>query len=123
MHWQLTALDKRSIRTLYHLLGKAAGAAGLGRLKLAEYLQDETDDTSWPEGTTGGWHHMGATRMSSDPGTGVVDANCKVHGISNLFVAGSACYTTSAAPNPTLTVVALSLRLSDHVKGLMKAKA
>jgi choline dehydrogenase-like flavoprotein len=50
----------------------------------------------------------------------VVDSDCKVHGISNLFVASSSCFTTAGAPNPTLTLVALTLRLSDHVKGLMK---
>lgn len=63
---------------------------------------------------------MGTTRMSDNPETGVVDANCKVYGIGNLFVAGAACFATAAAPNPTLTLVALSLRLSDHVKALLK---
>jgi len=66
---------------------------------------------------------MGTTRMSDDPKQGVVDANCKVHGISNLFIAGSSCFTTAGAPNPTLTLVALTLRLSDHVKELMKNKS
>jgi choline dehydrogenase-like flavoprotein len=70
----------------------------------------------FPDSTNAGWHHMGTTRMSNNPKTGVVDANCKVHGIANLYVAGSACYPTSGAPNPTLTLVALALRLSDHLK-------
>ena len=59
---------------------------------------------------------MGTTRMGNDPKKAVVDSNCKVHGINNLFMAGSSCYVTAAAPNPTLTLIALSLRLSDHVK-------
>jgi choline dehydrogenase-like flavoprotein len=80
-----------------------------------EHLQDPSD-YSWPEFTSGGWHHMGTTRMSDDPHTGVVDANCKLHGIDNLYIAGSSCFVTAAAPNPTLTIVALSLRLSDHLK-------
>jgi choline dehydrogenase-like flavoprotein len=80
-----------------------------------EYLRDEYD-YSWPEFTGGGWHHMGTTRMSDDAKQGVVDANCKVHGINNLYIAGSSCYVTAGAPNPTLTLVALSLRLSDHLK-------
>lgn len=118
LHWQLTNLDKRSIRKIYHLIGQQFGIAGIGRVKLMEYLQDENDN-SWPKGTNGGWHHMGTTRMSSDPKNGVVNSNCKVHGISNLFVAGAACYVTSGAPNPTLTAVALSLRLSDYIKLIM----
>jgi choline dehydrogenase-like flavoprotein len=84
-----------------------------------EYLRDEKDE-SWPEFTGGGWHHMGTTRMSEDPKQGVVDANCKVHGISNLFVAGASCYVTAAAPNPTLTLIALTIRLADHLKGVIK---
>jgi choline dehydrogenase-like flavoprotein len=64
----------------------------------------------------GGWHHMGTTRMHDDPKQGVVDANCRVHGLDNLYVAGSAAFTTSGVANPTLTLIALSLRLSDHLR-------
>ncbi len=117
LHWQLTSLDKYSVRKLYHLLGQQVGIAGIGRIKINEFLRDENDDT-FPDSTNGGWHHMGTTRMADDPHKGVVDSNCQVHGISNLFVAGSGCYPTSGAPNPTLTLTALSLRLSDHLKSI-----
>jgi choline dehydrogenase-like flavoprotein len=116
LHWALTDLDKRSVRTLNLLIGQQLGRAGVGRVRLKEFLRDE-HDMSWPVGTGGGWHHMGTTRMGTDPTKSVVDSNCQVHGINNLYVAGSGCYVTSAAPNPTLTIVALSLRLSDYVKG------
>jgi choline dehydrogenase-like flavoprotein len=88
-------------------------------VRLLDYLRDEQDQ-NWPSFTGGGWHHMGTTRMSDDPQTGVVDAQCKVHGIDNLYVAGSSCFATAGAPNPTLTLVALSLRLADHVKAQLK---
>lgn len=115
LNWALTELDKRSVRTVNYLIGQEIGRAGLGRVRLKDFLRDEKD-MSWPVGTSGGWHHMGTTRMGTDRTKSVVDSNCKVHGISNLYVAGSGCYATSAAPNPTLTIVALSLRLSDHIK-------
>lgn len=115
LHWSFTELEKRSIRTIHELIGREAGRAGLGRVRLLEYLHDEKD-ASWPDFTGGGWHHMGTTRMSDDPKTGVVDKNCKVHGIDNLHIAGSSCFSTAGAPNPTLTVVALSLRLADQLK-------
>jgi choline dehydrogenase-like flavoprotein len=118
LNWELTRLDKRSIRRIYQLLGQQMGISGLGRVRLKEFLRDE-NDYSWPEDLNAGWHHMGTTRMSDDPKKGVVTSNCQVHGISNLYVAGSGCYATSGAPNPTLTLVALSLRLSDYVKGKM----
>ena len=63
---------------------------------------------------------MGTTRMSEDPKKGVVDKDCRIHGINNLYVAGSACFPTAGAPNPTLTLVALSLRLSAHLKTKLK---
>jgi choline dehydrogenase-like flavoprotein len=63
-------------------------------------------------------HEMGTTRMHDDPRQGVVDANCRVHGIANLFVAGSSVFPTYSFDNPTMTIVALALRLSDHLKTL-----
>jgi len=120
LHWALTPQDKSSIRKLYELIGREMGAAGIGRVQLMEYLRDE-NDASWPSFTGGGWHHMGTARMSDDPAKGVVDADCRVFGIDNLFVAGAACFPTSGAANPTLTLVALSLRLSDHLKDKIKA--
>jgi choline dehydrogenase-like flavoprotein len=115
LHWALTPLEKHSIRKIYELIGQQVGKTGIGRVKLMEYLQDEKDD-SWPDFTGGGWHHMGTTRMSEDPKNGVVDADCKVHHMSNLHIAGASCYATAAAPNPTLTLIALSVRLSDKLK-------
>jgi len=65
-----------------------------------------------PQGTA---HNIGGTRMHEDPSRGVVDANCKVHGIDNLFVASSSVFPTGSHANPTLTIVALSVRLGDHL--------
>ena len=65
-------------------------------------------------------HNMGTTRMNENPRFGVVDANCKVHGISNLFVAGSSVFPTGGFANPTLTIIALAIRLADHLKDKMK---
>jgi choline dehydrogenase-like flavoprotein len=61
-------------------------------------------------------HHMGTTRMHSDPARGVVDADCRVHGVSNLFVAGSSVFPTAGTAAPTLTIVALALRLAEHLR-------
>ena len=120
LRWRFTKLDKRSIRVFYELLGQELGRAGLGRVKMMDWLLDGDDD-SWPNILAGGWHHMGTARMHEDPKQGVVDANCKVHGLANLFVAGGAVYPTGGAVNPTLTVVAVALRLSDHLKNKVLA--
>ena len=114
LDWQLTALDKRSIRQLYETLGQEAGREGIGRIQLQSWLLE--DDPMWPPYLGGGWHHMGTARMHDDPKQGVVDAQCTVHGLANLYVAGSAAFPTAGAANPTLTLIALTLRLSDHLK-------
>lgn len=112
MDWRPTAADKRGINALLHLLGTEVGRTGFGRLRsaLAE------DDTTWPDDFVGNAHQMGTTRMHRDPKLGVVDENCRVHGVANLYVAGSSVFPTSGAANPTLTIVALALRLADHLK-------
>jgi choline dehydrogenase-like flavoprotein len=111
--WRLTAEDKRQALALQRLLGTEVGRTGFGRLRLS--LAE--DDTTWPDATIiGDEHHMGTTRMHADPAHGVVDANCRVHGVTNLYVAGSSVFPTAGAANPTLTIVALALRLANHLK-------
>ena len=63
----------------------------------------------------GGYHHMGTTRMHDSPRYGVVDSNCQVHGIANLHIAGSSVFPTSSSNHPTMTLVALSLRLAERL--------
>jgi choline dehydrogenase-like flavoprotein len=101
-------------RTL-ELLGAEVGRAGIGRLKIL-YREDES---GWPDDLGGGQHHMGTTRMSDDPKQGVVDRHCRVHGMSNLFVAGSSVFPTPGGATPTLMLVSLAIRLSDHLKSTM----
>lgn len=117
LNWQLSSLDKKTILEANTVIGKALGKAGLGRLRIQEWELDE--QTAWPNYLAGGWHHMGTTRMNNDPKKGVVDENCQLHGLPNLFIAGSSVFPTSGTANPTLTIVALAIRLADHIKKIM----
>ena len=94
---------------------KSWGRSGLGRVRMNDWLLDPVDGP-WPNSLGGGWHHMGTTRMHPNPREGVVDVNSRVHGVENLYVAGASVFPTAGSVNPTLTLVALSLRLSDHLK-------
>lgn len=87
-----------------------------GRQSTAYFASDERDIESVVrrDGAYGG-HHIGTVRMSASPTSGVVDQDCKVFGLNNLYVAGSATFPTSSQANPTLTIVALSLRLAKHL--------
>jgi choline dehydrogenase-like flavoprotein len=111
LDWRLTRQDKDSVIRTLEITGAALAGAGLGRLKM---LVD--DSAEWPSDLAGGWHHMGTTRMSDSPREGVVDRDCRVHGMSNLFVAGSSVFPTAGSGTPTMTIVALALRLSDHLR-------
>jgi choline dehydrogenase-like flavoprotein len=66
-------------------------------------------------------HHMGTTRMHADPKKGVVDPDLRLHEARNLYVAGSSVFPTSGIANPTLTILALVMRLADHLKSEMRA--
>jgi choline dehydrogenase-like flavoprotein len=112
LDWRLTPLDRFSMVRALEILGAELGRADLGRLQIT-LPADDAD--GWPEALRGGWHHIGTTRMSDDPAQGVVDRDCRVHGVANLFVAGSSVFPTSGSGTPTLALVALALRLADHV--------
>lgn len=114
LEWRLTELDKRSLRAGHQAIAEELGRTGLGRLQIDDWLM--ADLTTWSPTLEGGHHHMGTTRMSADPAHGVVDADGRVHGIANLYVAGSSVFPTSGSANPTLTIVALALRLAAHLK-------
>jgi choline dehydrogenase-like flavoprotein len=113
LDWRLSDVDKRNVRQTLELLGAEVGRAGIGRLRIL-YREDES---GWPDTLGGGQHHMGTTRMSDDPKQGVVDRDCRVHEMSNLFVAGSSVFPTPGGATPTLMLVALAIRLADRLKG------
>ena len=114
LDWQLTELDKRGLSLLPRLIGTELGRLNLGRVRLADWLQDNGFEGA--KGLGGGPHHMGTTRMADDPKKGVVDRDCRVHGNANLYIAGGSVFPTSGYTMPTLTIVALALRLADHLK-------
>lgn len=114
LNWRLSEVDRRALRESQAIIARAVAETGLGRIRWM--LGDAGRDWT-PRGQH---HHMGTTRMHTDPRRGVVDAQCRVHGVSNLFVAGSSVFPTSSCGTPTLTIVALALRLADHLAAVLK---
>jgi choline dehydrogenase-like flavoprotein len=114
LDWRLTDTERRTYQRAQELVGLEFGRLGIGRVN-AKALPDH----GWPEEMYGSRHHLGTTRMSDDPKTGVVDANCRVHGMENLYIAGRSVFPTSGYANPTLTIVALALRLGDELRRRM----
>jgi len=112
LDWAWSEADFRSLEGTVAAFAQALGEAGLGRLS---FPADRAAFVAMAAGSPSR-HHMGTTRMHRDPAKGVVDANSRVHGVSNLYVAGSSVFPTSGIGNPTLTLLAMTMRLSDHLK-------
>ena len=112
LDWRLSELDCRSWTTGLELLARELADRRLGQIIGPDAERREAAI----ERLRGGRHHIGTTRMADDPKHGVVDRNGQVHGVGNLFIAGSSVFPTAGHANPTLTIVALALRLADHLK-------
>jgi choline dehydrogenase-like flavoprotein len=112
LDWQLTKIDWDSIRRTMEIFGDAVRAAGVGT------VISTVGSERHPPTVFGNWHQLGTTRMHPDPARGVVDENCRVHEMTNLYIAGGSVFPTGGYANPSLTIVALSLRLADHLKSI-----
>ena len=113
LHWRLTDLDRKTIKYTLGQLGDMFKRKDIGRVRIADWLASDDHIPSSDE--IGGYHHMGGTRMGTDASISVVDSNAKVHGVDNLYVAGSSVFPTGGHANPTLTIIQLALRLADHL--------
>jgi len=116
-----TAQDIESVVRCHRVLDERLRAAGLGRLRYDEAELRRGVVTS-TEHVNSGAHHLGTTRMSDDPTRGVVDGDCRVHGVTNLYAVGGSVMPTSGHANPTLTIVALALRLGEHLASTRTAR-
>jgi choline dehydrogenase-like flavoprotein len=109
--WRLTPRVQRTFDRTLAILAEDMRRSGVAEVELDPAIEGR----KWPSDLEGTWHHMGTTRMNDSPRHGVVDRNCKVHGISNLYIAGSSVFPTAGANFPTITLTALTFRLSEHM--------
>jgi len=112
--WRLSEQDIKSISGLAEEVGKSIAEQNHGRFRIAD------DILAWAPVPGFHCHQMGTTRMSANPQFGVVDGNCRVHGMRNLFLAGSSVFSTGGGANPTTTIVALALRLGEHLASVLR---
>lgn len=111
--WRIDPLEKESLCRLHQVVHDHLARECSGTLE--SHLDPHAND--WPVSGDSA-HHLGTTRMHADPRLGVTDANCQVHGVRNLFIGGTSVFPTSGCANPTFTLVALGIRLADHLKSL-----
>ncbi|HVL76873.1 MAG TPA: GMC family oxidoreductase, partial [Noviherbaspirillum sp.] len=108
---RLTSKVQRTFDRTLAILAEDMQKSGVAQVELDPPLEGKR----WPAGLEGTWHHMGTTRMHDSPKQGVVDRNCRVHGMNNLYIAGSSVFPTAGANFPTITLAALTFRLSEHL--------
>jgi choline dehydrogenase-like flavoprotein len=112
LHWRVAEPDLASIASAQALLADA-----LSGEQVEMFPRSDGHGGGWSSLIAGGAHHMGTTRMHGDPRKGVVDEHCRVHGVANLYVAGSSVFPSAGWAPPTLTIVALAARLAAHLCG------
>lgn len=144
LDWRLSAIDKYTIGRSQEIIAEELSRAGLGQLQIelnnddaawhlliqrsqqvletalarsdSRQLEIVLHEDGYQQTLRGSYHHIGTTRMSTNPREGVVNEHCQVHGLGNLYIAGSSVFPTSGLSNPTFTIIALAIRLADHIK-------
>ncbi len=121
--WRITDQAKRTYDRSLAIFADELRRSGVAEIELPEPLEGRpwpvTPALPWDN--LGTWHHMGTTRMDDSPSRGVVDRDGKVHGLGNLFVAGSSVFPTFGANYPTITIAALAFKLADHIVKTLRA--
>ena len=113
LHWKKDDLDRRIMLEAMRMFGEDFARRDLGRVQISDWIINGDD---YPDGMElAGNHHMGGTRMGTDVRTSVVDRDCRVHGMANLYVGGSSVFASAGQCTPTTTIVALASRLGDHL--------
>lgn len=119
LDWRLSDIDVDSVTGLVAALARESERLDLGRVEPARWLANAgkkwISDELVSAHPIGGFHHMGTTRMATDPRRGVTDGWGRVHGLPNLHIAGSSLFPTGGWANPTLTILALALRTADRI--------
>jgi choline dehydrogenase-like flavoprotein len=115
--WRYCRDDIESVKRTLDVIALEISRSGVGKF---EYNHSTLEEELMRFGAYGG-HHVGTTRMGTDLRTSVVDPDCQVHGVRGLFIAGSAVFPTSSQANPTLTLIAMALRLADKLSANLRA--
>jgi choline dehydrogenase-like flavoprotein len=114
--WRYGKEDIETVRKTLKAIAEEFAASGVAAFE----FNDATLEQDLLRFGAYGGHHIGTARMGKDSTTSVVDANCAVHGVSNLFIASSAVFPTSSQANPTLMIVAMALRLAAHIQSTLE---
>ena len=111
--WLVSDLTLNALKAYGVAVKNTLESATIAEVRLSPYLTDPK--ANWKERAYSLYHHMGATRMSSSPKEGVVDSYGRVHGIDNLYIAGTSILPSGSSSNPSYTALALAFRTAEHL--------
>ncbi len=114
LDWRLTDLEHRTLQVIVETVQEEFARLGLGHIVPESWVAAPNAD--WQSRLVDCFHHAGTTRIGKDRRNGAVDANCAVFDVPNMFICGGSVFPTSGYANPTLTIEALAMRLTDHLK-------
>jgi choline dehydrogenase-like flavoprotein len=118
--WRADDVERRTIAFTTQSVADEFARLGLGTVEPEAWVT-ATDPGVWQKPLVEGYHHISTTRMAASPRSGVVDPNAMVHGVAGLYAAGTSIFPAAGFANPTLAIVALALRLADHLKQTLRA--
>lgn len=118
VYWRPGAAEKEAAKQLSIRVAGYLTDVLSAKVRLDEWVLS-SDSPEWVDLSNQGGHDYGGTLAAGTPSEGVVDANLKVFGLNNLYVASASVFPTVGAANPTLTIVALALRLGKHLSARM----
>lgn len=116
IHWQKGAEEGRAFVETTRRVKGWAEANGVAHVVIDPALLE--DPTGFAERADDGLHHAGGARMAKRPEEGVVDPNLKVFGVEGLYCCGSSVFPRSGLANPTMTAMALAVRLGEHLMSI-----
>src|ERR1700682_786309 len=123
LNWRIGELERRTLTTLLNVISDQFQRIGIGEVSRRSELSERLTSDGWRDLIHDSAHHMGTARMADDPKRGVVDRDCRVHGLDNLYIGGLAVFPTSGRSSPTLTAIALSIRIADQIKAELQSRA
>jgi choline dehydrogenase-like flavoprotein len=115
LDWKVSEDEHETVKGYAEVVDESLREAGIAKVKWHREIGET--GRQWLKHATDTFHMMGGTRMGTDPSASVVDGNLRVHGIDNLYIASCSTFPTGGSSNPTFTMMALTLRLKDHIAG------
>ncbi|GAB4455302.1 MAG: GMC family oxidoreductase [Armatimonadaceae bacterium] len=123
LHWRINEKEVQTIKAFVETVAAEWSRLEIAEMDISRVNEHARSETPIQKRMRDSYHHIGTTRMGTNPKVSVVDQDCRVHGYDNLYIAGSSVFPTGSFSNPTLTAIALAIRTADNIKSRLGSPA